>query len=154
MEQNNAYFLEKVRDAEAWSQPGGYDRRSKCQAKTLVYCSEGSPEGFNPQLFTSGTTYDASSVPLYNRLVEFKIGTTEVIPGLAEKWEVSEDGKTYTFHLRKGVKWHDNKEFKPTRELNADDVVFSFDRQKTRKTRTIKFLAAATNTSKAWACQS
>ncbi len=99
-------------------------------AKTLVYCSEGSPEGFNPQLFTSGTTYDASSVPLYNRLVEFKIGTTEVIPGLAEKWEVSEDGKTYTFHLRKGVKWHDNKEFKPTRELNADDVVFSFDRQK------------------------
>lgn len=29
------------------------------QAKTLVYCSEGSPEGFNPQLFTSGTTYDA-----------------------------------------------------------------------------------------------
>lgn len=100
------------------------------QAKTLVYCSEGSPEGFNPQLFTSGTTYDASSVPLYNRMVEFKIGTTEVIPGLAEKWEVSEDGKTYTFHLRKGVKWHDNKEFKPTRELNADDVVFSFDRQK------------------------
>ena len=39
------------------------------QAKTLVYCSEGSPEGFNPQLFTSGTTYDASSVPIYNRLV-------------------------------------------------------------------------------------
>ncbi len=42
------------------------------QAKTLVYCSEGSPEGFNPQLFTSGTTYDASSVPIYNRPVEFK----------------------------------------------------------------------------------
>ena len=100
------------------------------QAKTLVYCSEGSPEGFNPQLFTSGTTYDASSVPIYNRLVEFKTGTTEVIPGLAEKWEVSEDGKTYTFHLRKDVKWQDNKDFKPTRTLNADDVVFSFDRQK------------------------
>ncbi len=52
------------------------------QAKTTVYCSEGSPEGFNPQLFTSGTTYDASSVPIYNRLVEFKTGTTEVIPDL------------------------------------------------------------------------
>ncbi len=52
------------------------------QAKTLVYCSEGSPEGFNPQLFTSGTTYDASSVPIYNRLVEFKTGTTEVIQDL------------------------------------------------------------------------
>ncbi len=99
------------------------------QAKTLVYCSEGSPEGFNPQLFTSGTTYDASSVPLYNRLVHLKSAPPpkKIIPGLAEKWEVSEDGKTYTFHLRKGVKWHDNKEFKPTRELNADDVVFSLD---------------------------
>ena len=73
------------------------------QAKTLVYCSEGSPEGFNPQLFTSGTTYDASSVPIYNRLVEFKTGTTEIEPGLAEKWDISPDGKTYTFHLRKGV---------------------------------------------------
>ncbi|MGB9095123.1 dipeptide ABC transporter periplasmic-binding protein DppA [Erwinia sp.] len=99
------------------------------QAKTLVYCSEGSPEGFNPQLFTSGTTYDASSVPIYNRLVEFKIGTTEIQPGLAEKWEVSADGKTYTFHLRKGVKWQTTKDFKPTRDFNADDVVFSFERQ-------------------------
>ena len=42
-------------------------------AKTLVYCSEGSPEGFNPQFFTTGTTADASSVPIYNRLVEFEI---------------------------------------------------------------------------------
>lgn len=50
------------------------------QAKTLVYCSEGSPEGFNPQLFTSGTTYDASSRQIYNRLVEFTIGTTELHP--------------------------------------------------------------------------
>ncbi|WP_168400842.1 dipeptide ABC transporter periplasmic-binding protein DppA [Erwinia amylovora] len=99
------------------------------QAKTLVYCSEGSPEGFNPQLFTSGTTYDASSVPIYNRLVEFKIGTTEIEPGLAEKWDVSADGKTYTFHLRQGVKWQTTKDFKPTRNFNADDAVFSFERQ-------------------------
>lgn len=81
------------------------------QAKTLVYCSEGSPEGFNPQLFTSGTTYDASSVPLYNRLVEFKTGTTEIVPGLASAWDVSPDGKVYTFHLRQGVKWHTTKDF-------------------------------------------
>ncbi len=47
-----------------------------------------------------------------------------MIPGLAEKWDISEDGKTYTFHLRKGVKWQSSKDFKPTRELNADDVVF------------------------------
>ena len=62
-------------------------------AQSLVYCSEGSPEGFDPALYTSGTTFDASSHPIYNRLSEFKTGTTETIPGLAESWEVSEDGK-------------------------------------------------------------
>ncbi|WP_118985248.1 dipeptide ABC transporter periplasmic-binding protein DppA [Photorhabdus sp. CRCIA-P01] len=100
------------------------------QAKTLVYCSEGSPEGFNPQLFTAGTTYDASSRPLYNRLVEFKTGATEITPSLAEKWDISDDAKVYIFHLRKGVKWHSNKEFKPTRDFNADDVIYTFMRQK------------------------
>jgi dipeptide transport system substrate-binding protein len=97
------------------------------EAKTLVFCSEGSPEGFNPQLYTAGTTIDANR-PLYNRLVEFNVGETTLRPGLAEKWEISDDGKTYTFHLRKGVKFH-GKNFTATRDLNADDVVFSFMRQ-------------------------
>ena len=52
-------------------------------AKTLVYCSEGSPEGFDPSAYTSGTTFDASSRPVFNRLVEFKHGSTETEPGLA-----------------------------------------------------------------------
>ncbi|HDU4089681.1 TPA: ABC transporter substrate-binding protein, partial [Klebsiella aerogenes] len=69
---------------------------SAVNAKTLVYCSEGSPENFNPQLYTSGTSVDASAVPIYNRLVDFKVGTTELQPSLAESWEVSEDGKVYT----------------------------------------------------------
>ena len=54
-------------------------------AKTLIYCSEGSPEGFNPQFYTAGTTFDASSRQIYNRLVEFELGTTKVIPGLADR---------------------------------------------------------------------
>ncbi len=99
-------------------------------AKTLVYCSEGSPENFNPQLYTSGTSVDASAVPIYNRLVDFKVGTTELQPSLAESWDVSEDGKVYTFHLRQGVKFQSIKYFKPTRDFNADDVIFSFMRQK------------------------
>ncbi|WP_380058123.1 ABC transporter substrate-binding protein [Falsihalocynthiibacter sp. SS001] len=98
-------------------------------ASSLVYCSEGSPEGFDPALYTAGTTFDASSHPIYNRLTQFKVGTTEVIPGLAESWEVSEDGKTVTFNLRKGVKFHSNSMFTPTRDFNADDVIFSFNRQ-------------------------
>lgn len=98
-------------------------------AQALVYCSEGAPEGFDPALFTAGTTFDASSQPLYNRLAEFKVGTTETVPGLAESWTVSEDGLTVTFKLREGVSFHSNDMFTPTRDFNADDVIFSFDRQ-------------------------
>lgn len=98
-------------------------------AKTLVYCSEGSPEGFDPAPYTSGTTFDASSKPIYNRLVEFKPGTSEVQPGLAKSWDVSADGLEYTFHLRPGVKFQTTDYFTPTRDMNADDVIFSFERQ-------------------------
>ncbi len=99
------------------------------QAKTLVYCSEGSPEGFNPSLYTAGTTFDASSRPMFNRLVEFERGTTKIVPALAESWEVSSDGLEYTFNLRKGVKFHTTKDFTPSRDFNADDVLYSFNRQ-------------------------
>ncbi|WP_072428571.1 ABC transporter substrate-binding protein [Chitinimonas taiwanensis] len=97
-------------------------------ATTLKYCSEGSPAGFDPGQFTAGTDFDASAETIYNRLVEFERGATKVIPGLAEKWSVSDDGLSYTFNLRKGVKFHSNESFKPTREFNADDVVFTFSR--------------------------
>ncbi len=99
------------------------------QGKTLVYCSEGSPEGFNPSLYTAGTTFDASSHTIFNRLVEFERGTTKIGPALAESWTISDDGLTYTFNLRKGVKFQSNKDFTPTRDFNADDVVYSFERQ-------------------------
>jgi dipeptide transport system substrate-binding protein len=97
-------------------------------AKTLVYCSEGSPENFTPAINTTGTSFDAAR-PVYNRLTEFQRGTTIVGPGLAESWDVSDGGKTIVFHLRKGVKFHSVKDFKPTRDFNADDVLFSFNRQ-------------------------
>ena len=97
-------------------------------AKTLVYCSEGSPENFTPAINTTGTTFDAAR-PVYDRLTEFKRGTTEVIPGLAESWDIADGGKTITFHLRKGVKFHGVKDFAPTRDFNADDVLFSINRQ-------------------------
>ena len=85
--------------------------------KTLIYCSEGSPETFNPQLATSGTAFDASAVAIYNRLLEIRGSSTEAIPGLAESWKISDDGLTYTLYLRHGVQWQSNKNFTPTRPL-------------------------------------
>jgi dipeptide transport system substrate-binding protein len=99
------------------------------QSKTLVYCSEGSPEGFDPAPWTAGTTFDAASRTIYDRLIEFKKGSTDTEPGLAERWETSEDGTEITFHLRPGVKFQTTSYFTPTREMNADDVVFTFMRQ-------------------------
>jgi dipeptide transport system substrate-binding protein len=96
--------------------------------KTLVYCSEGSPAGFDPAQYTTGTDFTANTFTVFNRLVEFERGGTRIEPGLAERWEVSPDGKTYTFHLRHGVKFQTTEFFKPTREFNADDVVFTFER--------------------------
>jgi dipeptide transport system substrate-binding protein len=96
-------------------------------ADTLVACSEASPDYMNPQFTTANTAYDVAA-QVYDRLVELERGGSTVIPALAESWTVAEDGLTYTFHLRKGVHWQSNKLFKPTRDFNADDVVFSFHR--------------------------
>ncbi|MEO9169221.1 MAG: ABC transporter substrate-binding protein [Aestuariivirga sp.] len=103
------------------------------QAKTLVYCSEGSPENFTPAINTTGTSFDAAR-PVYDKLVEFTPGTTQTQPGLAERTDVSADGLTLTFHLRKGVKFHSGVNgFTPTRDFNADDVLWSFARQSDEK---------------------
>ncbi|MFS2094442.1 ABC transporter substrate-binding protein [Pseudomonas sp. Pseusp11] len=97
-------------------------------ASNLVFCSEGSPAGFDPGQYTTGTDFDASAETMFNRLTQFERGGTAVIPGLATKWDISSDGLTYTFHLREGVKFHTTPYFKPTREFNADDVLFTFNR--------------------------
>lgn len=92
-------------------------------AKPLVVCTEASPEGFDVVQYTTAVTLDATSETLFNRLVDFKPGTTDVQPALAERWDISPDGLTYTFHLRQGVKFHTTDYFEPTRDFNADDVL-------------------------------
>ncbi len=88
---------------------------------TLVWSVFGSgPKTFNYPLAqeTSSTT------PLgfvFAGLIEEDSVTTEVKPGLAKSWDVSEDGLIWTFHLRKGLKWSDGAPF------TADDVVFTFN---------------------------
>ncbi|MDW6021614.1 ABC transporter substrate-binding protein [Mesorhizobium sp. BAC0120] len=99
-------------------------------AKTLVYCSEASPETFTPMIGIADSTMDAAAKTIFNRLVEFKPGSTEIGPALAESWDVSPDGKVYTFHLRRAVKFHSSAHFTPTRDFDADDVLYTFNRQR------------------------
>ncbi|WP_232233675.1 ABC transporter substrate-binding protein, partial [Pseudomonas putida] len=98
-------------------------------AKPLVVCTEASPEGFDIVQYTTAVTADASAETVFNRLVDFKPGTTDIQPALADSWEISADGLTYTFHLRQGVKFHTTDYFTPTRDFNADDVLWSLNRQ-------------------------
>lgn len=65
-----------------------------------------------------------SSVHMYNNLVRYNLvdGLKTIIPDLAERWEISRDGKSYTFFLRNGVKFHNGNPF------SADDVVATFNR--------------------------
>ncbi|MBW6457164.1 MAG: hypothetical protein K0A98_14885, partial [Trueperaceae bacterium] len=64
-----------------------------------------------------------TAMPMFEGLVRFADGSTDLEPGLAERWDVSEDGLTYTFFLRPGVTFHDGT------PVNAEAVRFSFERQ-------------------------
>jgi len=81
--------------------------RGKVHARLLL---GGESRRLQPAAVRHRTTLDVVR-PVYNRLVEFKFGTTEIMPSLAESWEISDDGLTYTFHLRKDVKFHSSKAF-------------------------------------------
>lgn len=59
---------------------------------------------------------------LFDGLMDYVPGTTDLRLGLADKYDISADGLTYTFHLRAGVKFHNG------REMTADDVKYSLDR--------------------------
>ncbi|MCX7029438.1 MAG: ABC transporter substrate-binding protein [Spirochaetes bacterium] len=88
----------------------------------LVFARSGDAVGLDPAREDDGESfYIADNV--YETLVEFKPGTTDIIPGLAESWTASADALEYTFKLRKGVKFHDGTAF------NAEAVVYSLSRQ-------------------------
>jgi dipeptide transport system substrate-binding protein len=101
--------------------------QSAAAADTLVVCTEASPDTMNANLSTANTTFDVSE-QVADRLVEMQPGTSNLVPGLAESWDISSDGLRYTFHLRHGVKWQSSASFHPNRDFNADDVMFTFRR--------------------------
>ncbi|KEY60758.1 ABC transporter substrate-binding protein SapA [Serratia sp. DD3] len=94
----------------------------------FVYCVNGVLNTFNPQMASSGLTVDTLAAQLYDRLLGVDPYTYRLIPELAQSWEILDDGATYRFHLRRDVPFQTTAWFQPTRKMNADDVVFSFER--------------------------
>ncbi|CAJ7646712.1 bacterial extracellular solute-binding s, 5 Middle family protein [Burkholderia pseudomallei] len=101
---------------------------SVAAAKPLTVCTESSPDGFDVVQYNSLVTTNASADVVFNTLVSYDEATKKVVPALADKWDVSADGLAYTFHLRPNVAFQTTDSFKPTRALDADDVVFTFGR--------------------------
>jgi len=83
---------------------------------TYVEGIAGRPQALNPLLCQTNPAERDLVALVFNGLTR-RNERGEVVPDLAERWEVSEDGRTYTFHLRKRVKWHDGTAF------GAEDVV-------------------------------
>jgi ABC-type transport system substrate-binding protein len=73
---------------------------------TLIYGRGGDSVGLDPAYETDGNSFMICDNTM-EALVDFKDESTEVMPGLATSWDISSDGLTYTFKLRKGVKFHD-----------------------------------------------
>ncbi|AZU60947.1 ABC transporter substrate-binding protein [Neobacillus mesonae] len=88
---------------------------------TLVYGRGGDSTSLDPITTTEGETFKVT-INIFEQLLNYGEQDTTIHPGLAEKWEVSDDGLTYTFHLRQGVKFHDGTDF------NADAVIYNFNR--------------------------
>jgi peptide/nickel transport system substrate-binding protein len=89
----------------------------------LVISMQADPTGFDPEAVLNNSSGFIMAT-IYDSLVNYKSGTVEVGPGLAESWGVSSDGMTYTFHLRQGVSFHDGTPF------NAQTYVQGLDRLK------------------------
>ena len=95
---------------------------SHAKGGTLIFGRGGDSIGLDPALEEDGESFKVCD-NIYDTLVQYKEGSTELEPGLATSWESSEDGLIWTFFLRKGVTFHDGTPF------NAEAVLFSLNRQ-------------------------
>jgi peptide/nickel transport system substrate-binding protein len=91
------------------------------QGGTLVFAGSADPTYLDPALASDGETFRVTE-QIYETLVKLKPGTLKLIPWLATSWTTSKDGKTFTFQLHKGVKFHDGTAF------NANAVCANFNR--------------------------
>ncbi|MDQ0218472.1 ABC transporter substrate-binding protein [Peribacillus cavernae] len=103
------------------SEKGSSGGGSEKGGDVMIYGKGGDAVSLDPAIVTDGESYIVTE-QMYETLVEFEKDSTEIVPALAEKWEVTPDGLKYTFTLRDGVAFHDGEEF------NADAVVKNFER--------------------------
>ena len=73
---------------------------------TLIYAGASDPTYLDPALVSAGESFRITK-QIYEGLVDFVPGTTKVVPQLAKSYSLAKDGKTYTFNLQRGVKFHD-----------------------------------------------
>jgi ABC-type transport system substrate-binding protein len=100
----------------------GVDGRAAAQApKTLVIAIGADQTGLDPQTVQNNESGFVMST-IYDSIVNYKPGSSEVGPGLAESWTISPDGKVYTFKFRRNVKFHDGT------PMNARTVAEDLDR--------------------------
>ena len=88
---------------------------------TFTFGAAGAPSMFDPLYATDGETFRVTR-EMYQGLVGFKPGTADAEAALAESWDSSSDGKTWTFKIRQGVKFTDGT------DLDANAVCYNFDR--------------------------
>ncbi|BAQ08711.1 peptide ABC transporter substrate-binding protein [Bacillus sp. OxB-1] len=100
---------------------GNEDAGNENVNKTLVFGRGGDSTSLDPSRTTEGETFKVTK-NVFETLLNFGEQDTTIHPGLATEWEPSEDGLTYTFKLREGVKFHDGTDF------NAEAVVKNFER--------------------------
>lgn len=89
---------------------GCVEKKSATSGKTLVYGRGADSKLLDPIQVTDGESFKPTD-QIFDTLVEYDKKTTEVVPGLAESWETSEDGLTWTFKLRKNIQFHDGTPF-------------------------------------------
>lgn len=94
---------------------------SEAKGGVLIYGKGGDAVGLDPAIVTDGESFIVTQ-QIFETLVKYGEDDTEIKPGLAKSWEVSDDAKTYTFKLETGIKFHDGTDF------NADAVVKNFQR--------------------------
>ncbi|PSV43322.1 ABC transporter substrate-binding protein SapA [Photobacterium indicum] len=98
------------------------------RSRGFIYCGQDTPTIFNPQLTDGGLTTDTLAAQIFDRLLVLDPVSHQPLPGLARSWSISDDGLEYTLALRKGIEFQNTDWFTPTRQLNVQDVIFSFKR--------------------------